>query len=410
MNASRIFKLSPVFLAQGIWSFTSFVVTFYLARSLPIEIFGYYGLIVAGRLLAMAVFGALFVTPMTVIVSQAGDRSDVQLKLIAHIVKLSLLVVFAVVASLGGIWGGWEMALSLGIFFCGGLALDVGRRIDYLRDYWGKDLVGSVNVLVMTAVGLWCLNNSGLMSLPAAISIIGASQLVWAMLSSSRVWFGSRVAGQFHMLRELWTRGQWGLATAGASYGYMQASTFIVFMVMGSTSVALLEISRQLMMPVQIYMTGMANAFHPQISRNCMGELRSLPLTIFRITILQIGVGIILVVVIALFAEPILKLFVGEKFSSYEEAVPLVMIWGTVMLAQMAWQHASYGLYSLSEFKAFFFNRFIPLVVIMPVTWWATILWSEPGALWARFLGELMVVCGSWYYLQRKILVISRHD
>jgi O-antigen/teichoic acid export membrane protein len=358
----------------------------------------------------MAVSAALFVTPMTVIVSQAGEQSEAQLQSIVDIIRCFLLSVFVVVTIVGNLWDGWQLALALGIFFCGGLALDIGRRIDYLNRQWSKDLAGSVSVFVMTLCGLWWINRSGLMSLPFAISVIGGAQITWVFLSSGRIWFRGRFVGNFHILNELWRRGQWGLAAAGASYGYMQASTFIVFVMVGSTGVALIEISRQLMMPIQIYMTGMANAFHPRISKKCLGELNVLLPTIFRITALQFGIGIILVVVIVLFAEQILQLFVGEKFSSYEDAVPFVVIWGAIMLTQMAWQHASFGLYSLSKFKSFFLNRFIPMVIIMPITWWATLLWSEAGALWARCLAEIMVVCGSWYYLQQKTLVTSRYE
>jgi O-antigen/teichoic acid export membrane protein len=391
--------------AQGLWSGTSFVIAIYLARHVPIDQFGLFAVGLAMRLLFLAVLGALVLSPLTVV---SGRLSEPERDhgLVRPVIVLFL--VFSAALCLIGLAGGLLLGrpgFEFAVFVVGGLAVELQRRINFIGGRIHEDTIGGLLNLLLSSGGLMLLSRMHALSLSNVFLSLGTVGLGWAMLSGRRQWLrlswtlGTRASGS---LAEMWKIGRWELGGHLAGYGYAQVSTFLTLGLIGAAGVAVLEVGRQLVMFIQVFLQAAANLWHPRLAQRA-DTLASehFAQEIWRLARWQTVVGTTLLVCVLSVVPTLIPLLFPGKEQAYMGAVALAWILALGAICQLLSQHLSFGVTALGRADYGFLTRLTAALLLIPLGYGLVTAFGLHGAAWSRVLGEAIVLVLSVLALDR---------
>lgn len=386
-------KWQLAIVSQGLWSGTTFLVAIYLARHLSIEEFGFYAIVMAGKLFCISILGAVLITPLTVICGQTTDQILRQETLQGAIaaLQIALAVLIIPIVSLA-LWRWGQLAFSSSIFVMGGVIVELQRRINFIqdathRDFWGGAWTLGGSLALLAALKL--VDHFNLSNVLTSLGLIG---LIWAIRSDWAHWVSVPPIKCLTVLKEFWRIGRWGIGSNLLGYVYSQASTFLTLGLIGVSGVATLELSRQLVAFVQIIMSGMANLWHPKLALIAKKDLPGLFIReIWKVTRIQTLVGTILVVASALASPFILPLVVPGKEQTYSMVPTVAWILGCAVVFQLLWQHPSFGVIALGKPNYGFLTKMTAAGLSIPVGYVLTSAFGVVGAAWSRVLAELLI-------------------
>jgi len=121
-------------------------------------------------------------------------------------------------------------------------------------------MIGSVGLLV-------ALEMQGGLDLYQALLVLGAVSLAWSMVANLDHWYAWPSSWRSTGLTELFRIGAWSLGNNLCGYLYNRISTWYTLVLLGPTSVAVLELGRQLVTVVQSLIAAMANYWQPILAR-----------------------------------------------------------------------------------------------------------------------------------------------
>jgi O-antigen/teichoic acid export membrane protein len=358
---------------------------------------------VAAKQLGVMVLGALILTPLTVVVGRRGGGSGESDRILrATVLLLRGVAVVGVLLSVA-VWAlsGWP-AVELAVFVAGGLAVELQRRVNFIVNRVRHDLIGGAVMLIGCLAGPILLAAAGALTLTRAALVVGALQVGWAVVCGWRYWAAFPRTRETRALLDLWRVGRWGLASNVAGYLYAYLGLFLTLSLIGAAGVAVLELGRQLIMPVQVLLLGTANAWHPTLARSAQNDPpRRFVREVWRFTRLQSVAGGGLLVVLLIAGPSLLPLLVPGKEAVYASSPEVAWILGGAMMCQLVWQHASFGIIALGKPEYGFLTRLITVAGLAPIGYVLTDRFAVQGAAWTVLLGEAVVLVLSVALFQR---------
>jgi len=389
-------------LAQGLWSGTNFVVALILIRHLSLSDFGWYGFILAIRVGFVMLSGALVISPMTVIAGRYLDQQGKRSFLSNLVLPVQMLLYLVIM--IGLIYSPFSSSpiFNYLIFFTGGIMMEIQRRIHIILDQGQRDFFGGLVVFLITCGGLLTLTHLELLNLPRALAWLGITQLVWAIGTGPRYWLQLPHTMDFRNYRECWAIGRWDLGSTTFGYSYSQFMTFATLGFLGATGLAVLELGRQVVAPLQVILFGAGNIYSTRLAKKASTTTPNVLLSaIWKLTKYQTIVGIFLQLTILLTLPFLLPWLVPGKESAYSLSISVAWILGGAMVFQLLWQNPSFGLVLFGKPNYSFFTRVLVTIIIIPLGYGLTKTFGVLGAAWGRLIGEALVLFISTFMLYR---------
>lgn len=309
-----------VLMDQVVFSGTSFLTTLILARGLDINVFGSYAAILLVAYLVLSINASLVSTPFQVLMARVEDKKSYQSVLL--VMQLLFLVLFGLTGLLvgqlfPGIWSGTNLLII--VLFIGAFLLhDFFRRL-FLAD--GKpnhafhiDLIsGFTQILLLDGVTF-----TEQLDLEKALIIITVTYLpafVLALLLLKPIWI--KIADLRKHIAIHLTQGKWFLATAVLQWSsqnflvaaaglYLGAGVLAAFR-LGQTLFGVLNAVLQVF---ENYAVPVASGLYHRSGEAFTHYLRQLNRKS------MIG-AVLILALIAVFAEPIYKLSGGASYAGY---------------------------------------------------------------------------------------------
>ena len=389
-------------LTQGLWSGLSFLVAIIVARYASIDAFGWFAVGLAVKQLLLMPLGAVVLTPLTVTSGRHSLEALRDSRLHRNVITIFQFVslVSLVFASLIG-WIIAQPAIEFALFVVGGLAVELQRRINFINQRSDLDLFGGVINIVGVLVALLILNSASLLTVPNIFLVVGVTNLLWTITCNARHWLTFSSEFSPSELLDLWRIGRWCLASNVAGYVYAQSSTFFTLYLIGPKGVAVLELGRQLVNVVLVFVQGMANFWQPKLARSAAtDDLQVFAQLVWRVTRLQTVGGAGALIILLLVIPFLLPLLVPGKEQDYALAVPTAWILALALIFQLVSQHPNFALIALGKPKADFLARLIAALILLPLGFGLIYLDSVSGAAWSRVIGEVivMVITTKWFH------------
>ena len=389
-------------LAQGLWSGTNFLVALILIRHFSLSDFGWFGFILTIRLGFIMLFAALVISPMIVIAGRYHDLRDKQSFLIKLLQPFQMLLFLVLMV---GLFVAPFFPFSLFaylMFIIGGITMEIQRRIHFILEQGHQDLFGGGFVLLVSIGGILTLANFDLLSLPRVLAWFGVTQFLWAIASGARIWLQLPRTIDFRPYQECWKIGRWDLGSTAFGFSYSQFMTFATLGFLGPTGLAVLELGRQIVAPLQVILFGAGNIYSTRLAKKVAHTPRNVLLSeIWKLTKYQTLVGIVVQLLILLSLPLLLPWLVPGKEDAYSLSITIAWILGGAMVFQLLWQNPSFGLVLFGKPNYGFYTRALVTVIIIPVGYVLTKGFGVLGAAWIRLIGECLVFLFSTFFLYR---------
>ncbi|MBL7114473.1 MAG: hypothetical protein ISS35_01795 [Kiritimatiellae bacterium] len=386
-------------LDQGVVSGTGFAVNILLARFASLDEYGAYVLAFSILLAIAGIQCALITDPLAYLyASQANDReADYSRGLLFSQLSLAaacLIVVGLVVGLLSAL--DVDNSLRTALMGLGSALLflqmrELCRRLLFARfqvlTVLGLDLSYSFVVLLGLAFLLFSNRLSARSAFivlacgGAAASAVGLYGLR-DVFSGKGIWKPMRLA-----IVTNWPFARWHLIGMIGGFGYLQANTFVVAAILGTTSAAVLHASRNLLMPVEMLLVGAGNFVTPRASSYFTKDgQKALRVFVKRWGGILSAITAIYCGLVAIYPQLLLQLLYGAKYS---DATTIVRLWAVAFMLFALRRAPSIGLVAMRRpdiiVKTGLLGFIVSLAVCIPTS--ATV--GVSGAVLARIASEV---------------------
>jgi O-antigen/teichoic acid export membrane protein len=390
--------------AQCLWSMASFLVTIYLVRLLTLHEFGLFTIVITIRTLILMMLSALALHPMIVISSRRIENQKKDPLLATVVFSFEVISTFLILSASFVNWFCEWPVFQFIIFMIGGLAVELQRRINYVHGRINQDFVGGLIVMAGSIGGLLVLTRLGLFTLGNIFLVLGLINLIWAVQSGWNYWLYTPTILKVDDLAEVWKIGRWGLGTNLVGYVFGQASTYWTLGLIGTAGVAILELGRQFVLPIQVLLVGTANIWQTKLVRSAAKKPSNhFVKEVWRVTCLQTGVGTLLLVTILALISFFIPWMIPGKEQAYAGSLTVAWILSGSMICQLLGQHPTFSLIVLGKPEYGFLTKVVAALFLIPVGYYMTREFGVTGAAWSRVLGEFLMFIMSVVMLNRAV-------
>lgn len=381
-------------LNQAIWSGMNFSITVILAMLLGIEDFGWFSMGLTLRQFGQSVLGALILTPLTVLSGeQYRDQNEsfwlrVSLTKLLQILFWILVIIAIFIASIFA-----SPAFSFVLFVVGALASDLQRRFSYIDGDLMHDLYGGIFNMIGSLLGIYLLHISDQLSYPNTFLLLGCINLLWVLIINRKIWVVPLQGIQWEKVIQMWNMGRWGLGCNMAGYICSRISTYYTLVLLGPTGVAVLELGRQLVNVVQVFILGMANYWQPKLAHLASQNTSNIYVEkVLQATGIQTTLGIIVLALVLPILPVLIPLLFPSHIDAYMSSIPIAWITSGALVFQLLWQHMSFSVVVLGKPQFSFYTRLVAAVILIPVGYLLTDKFGIQGAAWSWTLGEGIIL------------------
>lgn len=395
---------------QALISGSNFLLYLYATRSLPKENWGELSMALAALLVIQGFQRAFVTLPM----STSGDSPmsfmrealpfwcRAQVAIILLTIPLIILA-YGIAVPYGAAWVVRCIEITA-ILMVPMYYLEFARRVVILgvsmQRLVGMAVIYSC-VLAIGALGIWFWNLEASTTAFVFTIISGAlcsccyariSLAPRALIQHSATWNA----------RKLWHFGKWGAGSSIAYSGYNFAVQAILAIMIGPTAVAVFAATRNLAQPINVVVQAMDSVDKPRAARAYHHQgLQGLWLVTKRSWTWLLAIAIPYFVLVGYFAEDVLALAYGDKYS---KASPELLLWFLVLLFMILVQPVESALYVLRKPKWMFFGRLAAALLVLCVAPFVAAAWSVKGALAALALGWSIagIAAGMQFYMLSK--------
>ncbi len=312
---------------QLVSSASNFLLGVLIARAGGTEALGTFGVAFLIWLAVLGVNRALVTEPMTVTGSTDSRRAQLPEGLLA-----SLVLGVAVAAVLGTVGIGLQQSgvpaealLALAPCIPSLLAYDYCRSTSFRLQRPDRALLSDIGLaLVMGAVilGLFAL---GVTSTAAFIAAWGVGATAGAAIGISLNRIRPMARGGFAQLRTLWPRSRWFLAEFSTAFPADQGYLLLLPIMLGTSEFGLYRAAAGLIGPVVVVFIAGGNVGLPESVRRLRQDgLPGLASYAPRLTTAIATVTVLYCGLVAVFAEPLLRLTYGPEFTGAATVTSLI--------------------------------------------------------------------------------------
>jgi O-antigen/teichoic acid export membrane protein len=304
--------------AQLVSSGSNFMLGVLIARAGGADALGAFGVAFLVWLAVVGVNRALVTEPMTVIGSTDSSREELREGLLASVVLgLGVAAVLAVASGLVELAGSSAVGvLELAPWLPSLLAQDYCRAAAFRLQRPDRALLSDLTFAVaQTAltIGLFVLDVRSVAAFVAAWGF-GATAGAAVGMGLFRIRLAAR--GGIARLRALWPRSRWFLAEFGTAFPADQGYLLLLPVLLGTGQFGLYRAGASLIGPVVVVFLASGNVGLPECVRRLReGGMRGLADYTPRLTAAVMAVTVLYCGVVAVLAEPLLRLAYGKQFA-----------------------------------------------------------------------------------------------
>ncbi|MBC3885705.1 lipopolysaccharide biosynthesis protein [Undibacterium griseum] len=417
MSFSKKFLSSSLLsvIDQAMLSALNFAIGALLIRMVDKDVYGLYGQLYAGGLLAGLVVDSWISGPLTTVASAVHDNTrkillrrywERQIFWTLMSGTLVLLVVKWVPAATHLQERSWLLAGAFGAYVIGNGLREYGRTVGFIQ----SDLVSVLRqdaIYVATVVaGLVALYLWQQIALEYLFLLLSAASVLCTLAGRARLLARTATdtqmeAGDAEVLEAhhetIRGHGQW--AVLGVVVGWLSNYSYVYLSGawLGLAAIADLNASRLLLMPIPLAVAAWSRVARPEASR-LMAEhnwsgLRKLTLA----SIAGIELVVLAYVGLLLLTLPWLEArVIGSKYSGLD---PLILLWGIYFATNAVRIIGTSWLMSGGAFRAMFFLGSVTLVLVIAITYAAIPYWAAAGAIMALIAVELFETVVVWRFI-----------
>lgn len=385
LRGGSAFSIADQFLVSGL----NFLVGIVAARVLGVADFGLFTLILMVANLAAVASGHLLTLPM---VTLAGTRPHRSSQYFAAIVRMgaafsavSGLAVAGIIASLMLVRGESPdplLLLAAAFLAFGQDTQIIVRRVHFARRAYARALaqdLARIAILVLV-VSLYLLAGAR-PSIFAVLCLIGASALLVALADVARAF---AVEVRASLTRAIagrhWPLSKWMLLMMVVSLGQEQLLWIIVGVELGDAALGGLRAGQYLLGTTHFLLLALEN-FMP---RNAAEEMRregtaGLRAYLMRQSVLYGGASAVLILAIAVFAEPLLRASFGDAFVAFADITRIFALVYMVIVVRTVW---TYYLRTVERTRAVFWAFSTSSATAVALIWPAMAEFGIHGVAW----------------------------
>lgn len=369
------------------------------ARMLGVADFGLFTLILMIANLAGVASGHILSLPMVTLAGSRPNRSEAYFSTILRLgIAVCLgfgLTVGIIIWSIGALRGEPVGAAVIGAaaFLAFGQNIQIlVRSVLFVRRSYRMALLLDLQRIclllsALVGVGFWTDWHVGV---APVLALIGSSALIVALPSLiAAAGTPARPGMALHVLNRHWPLSKWMLLMMLVSLGQEQALWVIVGLQMGDTALGALRAGQ--------YILGTTNflvlAFENFVPRNAAEEFRrsgerGLRAYLSRQTVIFGGTTALLILLIAIFAQPLLGVFFGQSYEAYADITRILAIAYVATVIRTIW---SYYLRSVERTNAIFWSFAVSSATSIAIIYPAIARMGVEGVAWTMCIAQ--VVC-----------------
>jgi len=404
--------LTASVLNQVVSSGTSFVYGLYLVRVLTQVEFGLYGIGLAACLLFAGFGNALFLTQMVVHIpeKQVDDRSFYAAHILVLVGLFCLVTLIIIVAiSEVGIFFGWisipmsKLLFGIAVAAAANLLKNYFVQLAYSMKNENKALaINLVHAFTLITLILLQYGDYSIKDAATAFLVIAAANFMASLFGPLILHLPIKRISLTRLksdLIEVSVGGKWALGGVTVTWLQSQVYIYVTTILIGPIGVAMANAARMLISPFMFLVPAFSQLLLPRLA-----ELRSTnEMRMHRIgqfyTLILLGLGIIYILVLWLGTAYIIPLFLGSKYS-VDEILPLVVVWGCVLLFQLARNGASIIMQAMKEFRNLTIVNTVTAIITLAISASLIVPMGVLGAILGVSIGEALLAILLWYQVR----------
>ena len=399
---------------QGMLSAFNFLISVILIKTIPKEEYGYYAIAFSVCLFLVSLQSAVVNTPLAVLLvsKTRKERHRYQSALLCGqflgmlpICLLSIVLIYSVMS----LW--WNavqqtIALAVSLAAFGLLYREYLRALFFAKHSPLKVL--QLDGLYILGCGLMLMLLYHLMPVRAAgmIGISGIAGIIASLICSKKQNFSIVPDNIIESYTQNWKYGRWALlgvvVTHIESYSYL----YIIGALIGSSSVAEVNASRLLIMPLAFIAMGWGKVVIPHGAKlREQGKIKQFyHQQILASIIFVAGLGVYQLVLLA-FSDTLLRVVLSEE---YKSAFAYVIYWGGLQAIGFVALNALNGLLVLKAFKGVSLINIVTMVITVLANLWLIPFFGIRGSLCAMILGGGISAVILWTYFTKTLIAFQQ--
>ena len=405
---------------QGMLSALNFAIGAMLIRFVSKDIYGLYGQLYAGGLLAGLLVDSWIAGPLTTVASAVHEHARRvllrrywyrQIFWTLAMGGLALLVVALLPPVTHGHGQAWSLGLAFALYVIGNGLREYGRTVGFIQsDIHSVLRQDSVYVAAVILGGVVLLNRQQVDLYSVFLLLAGASLLcAWfgraRLLERTAADASSIAAADLLVIdsHQSTIRGHGRWAVLGVTVGWLSNYSYVYLSGawLGLAAIADLNASRLLLMPIPLAVAAWSRVARPEASRLMAEHNWSALKKLTLFSVVGIEFVVLSYVGVLLLTLPWLEAHViGSKYSGLD---PLIMLWGAYFaINAVRWIGTSW-LMSGGAFRSMFLLGTITLGLVVALTSYTIPHWGPAGAVFALIAVELFETVVVWKFIYPRL-------
>lgn len=388
-------------IAQAAWAGTSFIPAIFFAKFLSVDQYGWFATATAVRLFVLTIFGALLITPLTVLASRKRAQTGEGRALVQYFGNYLNFATLIIISSFAVCQFIFDVELlPTAAYVMSGAVLEFQRRACYINHNIDLDMLGGIVSSVIMILGIYVIGFHSELSLSTGLYLIATINFIWSIFIVVSQRTSGVIVADKDPLKEMWALGKWGFVSNLLGYANARSSTWITLALVGPSGVAVLEFGRALISPAQSFVSAMANVWQPVFARLAgTVQFSDYKQIVSHVTYKQVCIGAVGLLFLMLLAPIAIGLLALPGGDTYEQSLLPAGFVAFAVLCQLGWQHQNFSFTVFGRPMIGTAAKFISVLIGIPSSFLMGSEWGVSGIAAAWALAELtnLIVVAIWF-------------
>jgi O-antigen/teichoic acid export membrane protein len=316
---------------QGLFTGSNFIITILLGRWLTQESYGAYSVAMVVFLFVSGIYVSFILEPMSVL-GPSEFKDDVsgyyRFLINSHLIVTILLSILVLIASYLIYNLNYSALRVMAIVLPMTLAIWLVRRYFYMQGNPGSSLLVSIVYSVILVVGFFIMAKFSFISENNIFVLIGIASLLPSLFVMLMNYKTNNIPINYSLITfSHWDFGKWiGLASI-LNWAAIQIYTVFVVLILDLKSAGGLKSIQNFAQPLYQISAALSLLLIPLASRFLVEKsLKKYKFIVSSVNWFLIGLGLIYLLIIWIWREPLFDLVYGGKYLEYSELIPYIVV------------------------------------------------------------------------------------